>query len=180
VVDHNHQAFVMKADGAGCGDCSLCCTLMGVEMEPVKPAFIRCRHCGPLGCAIYADRPDVCEGFMCAWLASQKLGGLQLPAWMRPDRVGVVIDINSAGAIIAHCESREAWQREPMRSWLIGYAARTMVFLEMASGAEALDPDGTTHRLVKVGVDPVTNNRLYVREAELAAYQALQASVGKP
>lgn len=149
-----------------CGACTLCCTVMRAEMEPPKPAHETCRHCTDRGCAIYDDRPEVCSGFQCLWLATQQSRALALPAAMRPDRCGVVIDLNPAGAVIAHCERPGSWRREPMRSWLLKQAQRANVFLEMPTGAALLAPDASIDALVKVGVH-ASGYRLYVRASDL-------------
>lgn len=155
-----------------CGSCTLCCTLMRVAMEPPKPERETCAHCSAGGCAIYDQRPEGCSGFQCLWLGSQRVTQLALPAAMRPDRTGVVIDLNAAGTVIAHCERPASWKREPMRAWLLKHARRTNVILEVPGGAELLSADGSTEALARVGVDPGTNNRLYVRESRLHAYLA--------
>lgn len=156
---------------SACGACTLCCTLMRVvELDPPKPEHTPCAHCDGRGCAIYDRRPDQCQGFSCMWLGSQRVPALRLPAAMRPDRCGVVIDLNEAGTVIAHCARRESWKREPMRSWLLHHARRTTVILEPPGRAEILNADGSTDPLVKVGVDPTSNNRVYVREAQLDEY----------
>ena len=151
---------------ARCGACTLCCTVMRVAMIPPKPEYETCRHCTSAGCAIYDERPEVCSGFQCLWLASQQIARYALPAAMRPDRCGVAIDLNAAGTVIAHCQRPGSWRREPMRSWLLDHARRTNVILELPGGAEILSSDGTTEHLHKVGVH-ASGNRLYVRVSEL-------------
>jgi len=154
---------------SGCGTCTLCCTVMKVTAETVKPAHVRCEHCTEGGCGIYADRPDACSGFKCLWLASQDYPPARLPAEMRPDRTGVVLDLNTAGYVLAHCEANRAWTREPMLGWLLRMATRTTVLIERPDGAHVLAADGSTERLIPIGVDPATKQRLYVRAAELDA-----------
>ncbi len=155
-----------------CGACTLCCTVMKVTAPDfVKPAHAPCAHCTSRGCGIYPDRPESCATFQCWWLGSQRtaghpeLGHLALPSAMRPDRTGVVLDMNSAGYIIAHCQRPAAWKREPMRQWLLAAARRTRVLLELGEQTLLLNGDGLTERLVTIGVDPATNERLYVRES---------------
>lgn len=147
-------------------------------MEPPKAEHSTCSNCTHLGCAIYDMRPDVCRGFQCLWLASQLMEDFRLPPNMRPDRAGIVIDINSVGSIIAHCEEVDSWQRDPMHRWLLGMAGRGhLVFLETSSGAMLLAVDGTTEDLVKIGVDPVTKNRIYARASQVdAALAAMGAA----
>src|SRR4051812_22220103 len=75
-----------------CGDCTLCCDLVGVG-EIDKPPFTVCRFLsspltpGKHGCTIYKERPRGCRQWSCLWLTS--------PDWpdeLRPDRCGVVVD----------------------------------------------------------------------------------------
>lgn len=56
-----------------------------------------------------------------------------------------------------------------MHAWLLGMAKRTAVVLELPDGAEQLDADRSTERLVKVGVH-ASGNRLYVRESRFGEY----------
>lgn len=147
-----------------CESCSLCCDLMRVEMEPPKPARCRCPHQAARGCSIYADRPKPCAGFACVWLVSQDLPGAGLMAkQMRPDRSGVVVELNSVGNLIAHCRRPGDWAREPMRSWLIGMTARAHVMIDDGRQTSLLGPDGKIEPLEKVGVDAGTNCRIYRR-----------------
>lgn len=94
------------------------------------------------------------------------MDGHALPVAMRPDRSGVVLDLNETGTIIAHCEQPQSWKREPMRSWLLQYARRTTVILETPASHLLLAKTGRTEDLIQVGVDPQTNNRLYVRASD--------------
>ncbi|WP_232280350.1 hypothetical protein [Sphingomonas sp. PAMC 26605] len=144
-------------------------------MTPPKPDRQTCEHCSADGCSIYDARPDACRGFQCLWLASQQIAQLALPAAMRPDRAGIVIDLNAAGTVLAHCEHPGSWTREPMRSWLLDKAARTNVILELSYGAEMLAADGGTERLERVGVHE-SGNRLYVRVSDLPKWKAQAAA----
>lgn len=154
------------ARAVSCGSCTLCCTVMKVTMpDRVKPAHEACEHCSTKGCGIYADRPETCATFQCLWLASQQDVRLALPRAMRPDQCGVMIDLNSAGTILAHCEFPASWKAEPARSWLLGMAQRGHnVMLDSRDGTQLLAADGSTCALRCIGVDPQTNNRVYVRE----------------
>jgi hypothetical protein len=133
--------------------------------DVVKPAHQACEHCTMQGCGIYADRPETCATFQCLWLASQQVEQLALPATMRPDRCGVVIDLNAAGTVLAHCEFPASWKAEPMRGWLTGMAVRGHnVLLENKEGTRWLGADGSTHALRFIGIDPVSNCRVYAPE----------------
>jgi len=73
---------------AECGECRLCCKLLGVpELE--KPPGAWCTHCdvrGAKGCTIYEQRPGNCVEFECGWLAS----GGGYPEY-RPDRLHMIV-----------------------------------------------------------------------------------------
>jgi hypothetical protein len=89
-VAHASEAFITErraATGRSCGDCSLCCKLLPINTLG-KPANKWCQHCLPGnkgGCAIYNNRPPVCRGFACQWLANPELGD----EW-RPTRAKMV------------------------------------------------------------------------------------------
>lgn len=51
--------------GRSCGDCDLCCRVIGVS-ELKKPAYTACEHAKG-GCAVHAVRPESCHVFFCAW-----------------------------------------------------------------------------------------------------------------
>lgn len=73
-----------------CGPCSACCHNLAVA-ELAKPSETWCAHCTKPGCGIYAERPETCRGYACAWL----LGfGDEVH---RPDRSGIIVDFYAAG-----------------------------------------------------------------------------------
>jgi hypothetical protein len=54
-----------------------------------KPTATPCRHLAVAGgCAIYAERPDVCRHFECGWVRDEGGGGTDDE---RPDRLDVVV-----------------------------------------------------------------------------------------
>lgn len=76
-----------------CDDCTVCCTVCGID-ELAKPADTRCVHLAvDGGCGIYAQRPGACRDFFCGWR--------RLP-WLtnnlRPDRSGIIITLEVAPA----------------------------------------------------------------------------------
>lgn len=154
-----------------CGACTLCCTVMRVDMGPPKPEYVTCQHCTGRSCGIYADRPEPCHDFQCLWLASQQMRATAMDPALRPDRCGVAIDLNAVGTLMAHCARPGSWQREPIRSWLLEQARYTNVVLELPTGAELLAPDGSTRKLRKVGVHE-SGNRLYAFADDLPADEA--------
>jgi len=102
------------AEGKSCGECGLCCKLIGVE-SIAKPQFTWCRHFKrSVGCGIYEDRPHDCRAFICYWLHVPNLGD----EW-RPDRAGFVMHIADGGArlnIKVDPINPQAWKAEPFYS----------------------------------------------------------------
>jgi hypothetical protein len=68
-----------------CGPCQLCCKLFPVPVLD-KPAGQWCRHSCARGCAIHAERPEICRQYDCYWRDHD-----DLPDACRPDRIGVVV-----------------------------------------------------------------------------------------
>lgn len=68
-----------------CGDCTVCCEILPV-MEFDKPLFQKCEY-ADRGCAVYADRPESCHKYSCAWLQMKEVG-LEL----RPDKCGTIFE----------------------------------------------------------------------------------------
>jgi Fe-S-cluster containining protein len=77
------ETFVMErvaASGRSCGTCSLCGYVLRID-HLEKPSNEWCRHCHPGhgGCSIYAQRPQVCRSFACAWLVTTTMGERWFP-----------------------------------------------------------------------------------------------------
>lgn len=68
-----------------CGDCTACCTVLGVKQIEKQP-FHTCAHQGRKGCTIYEERPGTCAAYRCSWLDG--MGARR----DRPDRLGVIFD----------------------------------------------------------------------------------------
>ena len=65
-----------------CGECSLCCKLLGINELQKRPNSW-CQHVVKgHGCGIYATRPHSCTIFECMWLLSP-----DAPEEHRPDKV---------------------------------------------------------------------------------------------
>jgi hypothetical protein len=108
--------------GKSCGDCGMCCKLMGVEALR-KPPHAWCGHFRKgAGCAIYADRPRACADFACYWLKAEGLGD----AW-RPDRARFILHREDQGrrmVVEVDPASPEAWRKAPYHATLRTWAAR--------------------------------------------------------
>lgn len=79
-----------------CGDCTLCCTALGVHNPPEpgmigmdKDAMVPCEYIIDGKCSIYEKRPKGCREYLCAY----SLGMLGVP---RPDEINCVIDFGAA------------------------------------------------------------------------------------
>lgn len=103
-----------------CGDCGLCCKLMGVQALN-KPPVKWCVHFRRAsGCGIYQDRPTDCRVFNCLWLlADDRLG----EAW-KPTVAGFLMHSEDEGRrLIVECDpaAPQAWRKEPyhaaIRRW---------------------------------------------------------------
>jgi len=112
----------MAADGKSCGDCSLCCKVMGVA-EVQKAPGVWCRHFARgSGCGIYAARPASCRAFHCEWLMSGTLG----PEW-KPDKARFVLSWEQEKqklSIVVDPSQPTAWKREPYFSKIRQWAER--------------------------------------------------------
>ena len=76
--------------GRGCGDCTVCCTVMAVDKpEMQKEAGVPCRYCAA-GCTIYDRRPTLCREFYCGWRHLPILDD----SW-RPDKSGVFVEFEA-------------------------------------------------------------------------------------
>ena len=127
--------------GRSCGSCTLCCTLLPVELPSgPKPANARCPHSYSKGCRIYARRPDPCRYWSCRWLFDPATAGLK-----RPDQSGVVIDA-ALDTILADgrpldvlqiwCDPnrRDAHRDPAVRAYLADVARRTGMVFHRALG----------------------------------------------
>ena len=97
-----------------CGDCSLCCKVLGIpELEKPKDSW--CPNFAPgIGCRIYADRPPSCRNFNCRWLTDPTMG----PEW-KPSLCKMVVD-SRPSLFVVHVDpaATRPWSAEPYISVL--------------------------------------------------------------
>jgi hypothetical protein len=74
------------APARSCGDCRLCCKVLGIQ-ELEKEPWSWCRFACSKGCAIYDSRPFECRSYVCSWLAGS------FRDEDRPDRARVVVHV---------------------------------------------------------------------------------------
>ena len=79
----------MPETGRSCGECEVCCVVMGVKEIGKYPAQECMHQMGGKGCSIYTTRPESCQRFMCLWLQAPREGILQDKD--RPDKSGVML-----------------------------------------------------------------------------------------
>ncbi|EJL32797.1 hypothetical protein PMI01_02436 [Caulobacter sp. AP07] len=105
-----------------CGDCGMCCKLMGVKAIDKAP-HVWCGHFRKgAGCGIYAERPRACADFSCYWLRAPNLDD----RW-RPDRARFVLHRENDGqALVVEVDpaSPDAWRRAPFYDTFKAWAAR--------------------------------------------------------
>ena len=118
--------------GRSCGDCTLCCRLLGVpELE--KPAGTWCASCEVgCGCGRYDDRPASCRNFECFWLMEDGF-----PDELRPDRSGVVIAFEDSDSVVLHVDpERPDALTRPAAEGLLPVLLRHYRRVAVACGAE--------------------------------------------
>ena len=97
-----------------CGDCSLCCKVLGIpELEKPKDSW--CPNFAPgIGCRIYANRPPSCRNFNCRWLTDPTMG----PEW-KPSLCKMVVD-SRPSLFVVHVDpaATRPWSAEPYISVL--------------------------------------------------------------
>lgn len=113
----------MGESGKSCGDCGLCCKLMGVDAVNKAPGDW-CGHFrkGVGGCGVYADRPQACRDFACLWLSSDRLGY----EW-KPNRARFVMHVSPSGrrlTVVVDPAEPLAWRKEPYYSRLKAMSVR--------------------------------------------------------
>ncbi|HEX4146483.1 MAG TPA: hypothetical protein VHY91_23485 [Pirellulales bacterium] len=82
----SQSAASQEAAPRVCGECTACCTVMGIAALN-KPGYSRCVHeCGR--CGIYDSRPEACRKWSCGWL----LGRVEGDERRRPDRLGLMFN----------------------------------------------------------------------------------------
>jgi uncharacterized cysteine cluster protein YcgN (CxxCxxCC family) len=123
LMSDGEKDVVALVPGRTCGDCSLCCKLVGID-ELHKPAGSWCPHCDPGNgrCTIYADRPAECRSFYCSWLISPNLG----PEW-RPTKCKMVLYVEGERNVLAvrvDPGDPGAWRRDPYYRQLKEFAIK--------------------------------------------------------
>lgn len=125
-----------------CDGCTACCVVLDVP-DLRKPAHIACSKLGAGGCTIYADRPPICEGFLCLWAVGDPL----LPDQARPDRSGLLAfpGHSVGGLAIFVVELWEGAGEGPDVSRAVAvWRARFPVHWEDAAGARRFTLPGVT------------------------------------
>jgi hypothetical protein len=92
-----------------CGDCSLCCKVLGIpELDKPKDSWCPNFAAGA-GCRIYQDRPPSCRDFICRWLTDSTMG----PEW-KPSVCKMVID-SRPGLFVVHADPAVStpWRAAP-------------------------------------------------------------------
>ena len=139
-------------DGARqCGDCSLCCKVLGIpELNKAKDDWCPNFAAGT-GCRIYADRPPSCHDFICRWLSDPTMG----PEW-KPSICKMVLDAKPS-LLVVHVDPavQRPWRAEPYFSVLKRLAAQgltrgTMVMVMERRRSIVILPD----REVDLGLIP--------------------------
>lgn len=131
-----------------CGDCTLCCKLLGVY-ELKKPHREYCSHCEiNQGCKIYETRPQECIDYRCAWLDEL------IPEELKPNKTGVMItnlamELKKQGYlepkknyILVYPENSDSHKTGPMKDFLNQL---------LSQGVELILVDGEKKMLMRWG-----------------------------
>jgi len=163
-------APTVKVDPGGvaaCGECTLCCKVLGIEIrggerrlsdlteDGNKPIDEWCLHCSQEhGCRIYEedDKPIACADFECWWLQSQRTD-MKMPLEERPDKVRGVLVSNPDGVVTVNVsvEDHGAWRRGKL-SKMIGRLDRAGLVVFAACGDERYAVSDEAVKLVERGV----------------------------
>lgn len=125
-----------------CGDCTLCCKIMGIR-ELDKPPGVWCGHCRPArGCAIYDSRPQECRKFVCGYLHSPDLDERWKPSLCK----FVLADDDGDTRIVVDPARPDAWKKEPYYTSFKGWAQAalkegTKVLVAIANRVIVVLPD---------------------------------------
>jgi hypothetical protein len=135
-----------RGDGADrvCGGCTVCCSVLRVD-ELRKLGGVACREQRTPaeaerlggGCGIHERRPAICRRYRCLWLR----GGLE--DGDRPDRLGAVLDLVTAGAdtrLEIHEAEPGAFDRSP-RLREIAERHRASLPVRVLDVGDVSDPD---------------------------------------
>jgi hypothetical protein len=118
---------IVVTQGRTCGDCRLCCKLVGVfDQEDGKLVFEKepyewCQHACNTGCSIYETRPNGCRNYSCLWL--EGLGTED----DRPDKLHILAHIEGVPlgpdgekqpAACVYQQNPGAWKNKRAQTWL--------------------------------------------------------------
>src|SRR5271157_3638928 len=125
-----------------CGECTLCCSLLGVHALE-KPPLTDCKYCNiGKGCKIYKTRPNECADFNCLWIIEEKV-----PDSLKPSISHVVLsdlqeDIKQTGleiknkTVIVYVDPLypNAYKQDEMRDFLNMLLANGIVLIVIENG----------------------------------------------
>lgn len=143
-----------------CGDCTACCTVMGVksieksEHTPcVKLTVVNgspgdTRKC----CSIYSTRPDDCRDFSCLWLQDD---GRVLRNMERPDQVGLMFDVTQEDAkigkaLVARAVRKGAFQEPAAKKLIDRLAKRVLIILVDGDKRGLAGPDHLVEKAKRI------------------------------
>lgn len=118
-----------------CGKCTACCTIMGVAALN-KERYSPCKHVCNQGCAIYADRPQECQLWQCAW----KSGWIDGDERRRPDNLGVMFEFRvlNGNSFLWVYEVRPNALDDPKVQYLLSRLERKEILVRCKYGSMAV------------------------------------------
>lgn len=116
-----HEIAVTEGDARrSCLGCTLCCRLPEIDAFS-KPANVWCSHCSAeAGCAIYAERPQLCRDFLCLWMVDEGLG----PEWDPARSHMMIYSQGQQMTVLVDPLHPGVWTMEPYHTQLRDWARR--------------------------------------------------------
>ena len=139
---------VMRKKSLSCRGCTACCHVLEIT-EINKTVYSQCEHVCSRGCVIYEARPEECRGYSCLYLLDA------MPPEFRPDRVGVILDIDTHGfldgdACLTVREFIEgAVERDDVQQLINGLAEKQLVLVLTKDTRKLLGPAEITLPIVE-------------------------------
>jgi hypothetical protein len=113
------QEVGVRTEPKACGDCTVCCTVLGIGPNGKAPG-VTCSYARPgQGCGVHPTRPDNCRAYQCIWTWADPLD----ITW-RPDVAGFLLNPRPDPReveVVVDPGNPNGWRREPyfaqLRQW---------------------------------------------------------------
>lgn len=123
-------------DATGCGKCSLCCKIMGVN-ELRKERNTWCAHHAKNGvsgcCSRYETRPPSCQTYECLWLQSVSCKA-PLPLELKPSNCGALLNPTKDGVkLVVEMNEGVDWRKGVLGEFIAKVSYSTLILVKQRS-----------------------------------------------